>query len=252
VLAALVLVGIFVPLRMQCAAASGSVCRLDGLRHLFSPKTAFAPVGARTGQDTAAQTDFEAVWAAQPRVSLNVEADNAKVVIVAFADWQCPACKAMHQAYAPLLETFEREHPGAVRLVHKDFPLNPACNSMLPSSFPGHAAACEAAVAVRLAREQGRADAMAAWLFANQEGLTPAGVKEALVEITGISDFDARYAEQIEHVRADVAEAATLGVSSTPTCYVNGIKANTADGRWLPVDYMRVAINHELAVAARR
>jgi protein-disulfide isomerase len=246
-----VLVGIFIPLRMQCAAAS-SVCRLDGLQHLFSSKAAFAPVGARSMQGAQTQGDFEATWAAQPRVTLSVPADDAKVVLVVFGDWQCPSCKAMHQAYGPLLETFEHERPGAVRTVYKDFPLNPACNSVLPSNFPGHAAACEAAVAVRLAREKGRADEMVAWLFANQDSLTPAAVKTALAEITGISDFDARYAQQIDQVRADVAEAAALGVTFTPTCYVNGIKANTADGRWLPVDYMRIAIDFELAAAARR
>jgi protein-disulfide isomerase len=228
------------------------VCRLDGLQHLFSRTAAFPPVGARTVQGAQAQSDFETLWAAQPRMTLNVQADNAKVVLVVFGDWQCPSCKAMHQAYGPLLETFEHERPGAVRLVHKDFPLNPACNPMLPSTFHGHAAACEAAVAVRLAREKGSADAMVAWLFANQEDLTPAAVKAALAALTGISDFDARYAEQIDQVRADVAEAAALGVSFTPTCYVNGIKSNTADGRWLPVDFMRVAITLELSLADRR
>jgi protein-disulfide isomerase len=242
-----VLIGVLVPLRMQCAEAS-SICRLDGVRHLFGVAPANDPRPAATHPAPPASPAITA--AAQDAVPPRVPAapvGKARVVVTMFIDWQCPACRAAHQSYAAVFDDFERSAPGAVTFVVKDFPLNSACNAGVPSA--PHGAACEAAVAVRLAREKGREREMVEWIFANQEGLTPDGVKAALASLTGVTDFDGRYAEEIAKVRADADEGVGLHVQFTPSCYVNGMPTNQPNGKWLPPDELRAMIERELRKA---
>src|SRR5207302_3348753 len=106
-------------------------------------------------------------FTAQPRVPLIVPAEGAKVLVVKFNDYQCPPCRQSYLGYKGIFAKYEAEHPGAVRLVLKDFPLDSECNQSVRSTGP-HPAACEAAVAVRLARAHNRVEAMEEWLFANQ------------------------------------------------------------------------------------
>jgi protein-disulfide isomerase len=79
-------------------------------------------------------------------------------------------------------------------------------------------------VAVRLAREKDKADEMEAWLFGRQASLTPDLVRQGVREVAGVTDFDERYASVLASVRNDTALGASLGVNSTPTFFVNGVK----------------------------
>ena len=97
-----------------------------------------------------------------------------------------------------------KQQPGKVRYVTRDYPLERECNAFVNQDL--HPSACEAAVAVRLAREKGKAEAMEDWLFANQPSLTPAGVKAAAATVAGVTDFDARFAATLELVKADIAQ----------------------------------------------
>jgi protein-disulfide isomerase len=87
-----------------------------------------------------------------------------------------------------------------------------------------HPASCEAAVAVRLAREKGKVDAMEEWLFANQASLTPASVRQAAREVGGVLDMDERYAATLALVKGDTAQGAQLKVTGTPTFFMNGVR----------------------------
>ena len=60
--------------------------------------------------------------------------------------------------YKPIFAKYDAEQPGAVRVVLKDYPLDSECNANVANGGP-HPSACEAAVAVRLAREHNREDA---------------------------------------------------------------------------------------------
>jgi protein-disulfide isomerase len=158
----------------------------------------------------------------QPRVPLMVPRGGAAVVIVKFNDYQCPPCRQTWLEYKPVLAKYEQQQPGKVTFVTRDFPLEPECNTFTPNEL--HPAACEAAVAVRLAREKGKAEAMEEWLFANQPSLTGAGVREAAKSVGGVTDFDARYPATLELVRGDVAQGGQLNVRGTPTFFMNGIR----------------------------
>jgi uncharacterized membrane protein len=166
------------------------------------------------------RVQFEQWYAAQPRVALDIPADGAHVLIVKFNDYQCPPCRQTNMEYEPILAKFEAARPGAVRLVLRDFPLESECNSGVAGDL--HAAACEAAVAVRLARERGTAARLEEWLFANQAGLTPGRVEEAAREVGQVTDFAERYPAVLEEVKADIALGRALGVRATPTFFVNG------------------------------
>ena len=80
--------------------------------------------------------------------------DGAKVLIVKFNDYQCPPCRMTWEQYKPVIAKYMAQYPGKVKYVTKDYPLDGECNVNTPGA--GHAAACEAAVAVRLARAKGR------------------------------------------------------------------------------------------------
>jgi uncharacterized membrane protein/predicted DsbA family dithiol-disulfide isomerase len=211
----------------------------------FFPREASSAAGGAPPVPTADQrSELEQFMATANRIPLVIPRDGAKVLIVKFNDFQCPACAGSWEAYKPILAKYEAQEPGAVRMVLRDYPLHSACN---PRSSELHAAACEAAVAVRLAREHGRGEAMEEWLYTHQPGMTPAVVRQAAREIGQVNDFDARYAATLELVKADVALGNQLSVGSTPTFFINGVKV---EGQWAP-QYFDQAIAYELKNAAQ-
>jgi uncharacterized membrane protein/protein-disulfide isomerase len=165
---------------------------------------------------------LEQYLAAQPRVPLLVPSDGAAVVIVKFNDYQCPGCGQTYRDYKPVLAKWNTQLPGKVKFISKDYPLEKECNSFVNQDL--HSGACEAAVAVRLAREKGRGEAMEDWLYANQPAMNPDTVRRAAASVGGITDFDARYAATLALVKVDVAQAGQLQVPGTPTFFMNGMK----------------------------
>jgi protein-disulfide isomerase len=184
---------------------------------------ALEPQASSPAQDADRRSEFERWYAAQPRVPIVVPAEGAKVLIVDFSDFQCPFCKQAYESLRPILAKYNAQQPGAVKLVLKDFPLDSKCNENVQNGGP-HPAACEAAVAVRLARAKNRDQALEDWLFANQPAMTSETVRKAAREIGQVTDFQERYASTIELVKGDIAFGHTLNVSATPTLFINGVK----------------------------
>jgi uncharacterized membrane protein/protein-disulfide isomerase len=186
------------------------------------------------------RSEFERWYASQPRVPLVVPADGAKVLVVKFNDFQCPACGQSYLAYKPIFAKYEADRPGVVKLVLKDYPLNRDCNENLGQTI--HPSACDAAVAVRLAQPHNKVDAMEDWLYTHQPTMTPPGVRQAARDVAEIADFDAKYAATLAMVKSDIALGRQLGVKSTPTFFINGVKIEGA----LPQQYFDQAIAFEL------
>jgi uncharacterized membrane protein/protein-disulfide isomerase len=203
---------------------------------------AAAPVVAPTETLGAVEVaQFEAWLDAQPREDLGVPSNGALVVVAKFNDFQCPACRQAYLAYRGIERKYDEESPGQVAFVNVDYPLEAECNT-----GGIHAAACEAAVAVRLAKAKDRGAEMAEWLFGNQERLTRDSVKEALAEIAQVTDFDARYDETLDDVRADAQLGQKLQITGTPTFFINGIRIAST----LRPAYFDVAIAYELKKAS--
>lgn len=204
---------------------------------------------------------FADAWWQQPRVDLGVPADGAKVVVVKFNDWLCPACKAAEIMYKPIFEKYQKDNPGAVKYLVKDWPWNAECNFNIANSIHGHEGSCAAAASVRIAKDMGKGQAMIDWLFANQERLDELGltngpaaatVKQGAIDVLGIKDWDAQYARKLPEIRRDVADGGALRVASTPTFFINGVRAADAQGNFLPAQYFDLALKLEIAKNAAK
>jgi uncharacterized membrane protein/protein-disulfide isomerase len=201
------------------------------------------PATIANAADQDRRSEFEKYYTSLPRMSLVIPSEGAKVLVVKFNDYQCPPCRQSYMDYKSVFAKYAASHPGQVKLVLKDFPLEAECNNNVQTSL--HPAGCEAAVAARLAREQNRIEPFEEWIFANQAAATTESVKRAAREVGQVLNFDARYENVLEQVKADIAYGRTLGVRSTPTFFINGVKIEGA----LPSAYFDQAIAYELARA---
>jgi uncharacterized membrane protein/protein-disulfide isomerase len=210
----------------------------------FPREGTIAPSGLpATTQDQ--RSELERFMATAPRTPLVIPADGAKVLVVKFNDYQCPACGQSYLQYKPILAKYEASNPGAVKVVMKDYPLNPNCNSHLTTML--HPAACDAAVAVRLARQHNRGEAMEEWFYTHQPSMTPPSVRLAARDVGQVNDFDAKYAATLELVKSDIEFGYQVRVSQTPTFFVNGVKL---EGMMAP-QYFDQVIAYELQHAAK-
>jgi uncharacterized membrane protein/protein-disulfide isomerase len=184
--------------------------------------------------------EFDRWFASQPRVPVTIPADGAKVVIVKFNDFQCPACADSYFKHKSVLAKYRTAYAQDVKFVAVDYPLSPECNSGVTTVV--HPAACAAAVAVRLARRNGQEEPMEEWLYSHQPGLTPEGVRAAARDVAGITDFDQEYVRLLPAVRQDAEMGTRLEIRGTPTFFINGVRI---DGGLLP-EFLDAAIAREL------
>jgi protein-disulfide isomerase len=147
---------------------------------------------------------------------------TAAVRIDVFSDFQCPACKALHeQTIKRVKEEFALA--GKLRLVHHDFPL------------PQHTFAKQAAVLAAAADRLGKFDVVADALFRQQESWSQSGNVDAAVDsvLTPEERKKLRVIAKDPAIMANIERDMQLGqrmkVSSTPTMIV------THDGKPNPV-----------------
>ena len=224
------------------------------MRHLWTALICTVAAGtllARQPTQQELDKQFLSAWDQQTRQDLHVPAAGTKLVVVKFNDWMCPGCKFAHQAFKPILAKY-RAMPGVLKYVERDWPWNKDCNSATQQTFLGHEASCDAAAAVRLAADRGKRDEMVEWLFANQPGedaalraSMPGRVRARAMEMLALKDFSAGYAAKLPEVRKDVAEGVAVNIRSTPTYFVNGIRAVNADQSTIPAHYFELALQHE-------
>jgi protein-disulfide isomerase len=154
---------------------------------------------------------------------------NAPITIVAFSDFECPFCGRV----VPTLHQLEQEYKGKIRIAFKNQPL-----PMHPNAKP----AAEAALA---AGEQGKFWEYHDKLFANQRALDRASLEKYAQELgLDVGKFKSaldsgKFAAQ---VTADMAEAGRVGVSGTPSFFINGRSLVGAQ----PVDAFKRVIDEEL------
>ena len=77
-----------------------------------------------------------------------IGAENATLVIVEFSDYMCPHCRRAHAFQRSLVSA----NPKTLRLVHRHFPLDHACNPLVKTPF--HPGACFLSRAALCAGEQ--------------------------------------------------------------------------------------------------
>jgi protein-disulfide isomerase len=142
--------------------------------------------------------------------------EDAAITLVNFSDFECPHCAEFSLALHSVLET----HPDAVRVCFKQYPLLT------------HQNATSAAVASIAAHQQGRFVEYHDLVFAHQTALSaaedPTALLMSLANDAGlnqerfVADIGADSARA--QVEADRNEGGEAGITSTPTCFFNGIK----------------------------
>jgi protein-disulfide isomerase len=134
---------------------------------------------------------------------------SAKITIVEFADYECPHCKRLQ----PVLRQIEDEFHNDVKVYFKQYPLPQHTNARL---------AAEAAVA---ANKQGKFWVYQDKLWDKQDELSPA-VIEKLAKESGLDVAKFRQDLASDAVKArvqkDREQGEALGLSATPTVYING------------------------------
>lgn len=172
-----------------------------------------------------------------PRVDVNITPDDpirgnptAQITMVQFADYQCYYCNKVQ----PTIDRVLKEYDGKVRLVYKDFPL------------PAHSRAFPAAIAAHCAGEQGKYWEMNSSLMAHQDALGDSDF-QTYAQGAGVdmAKFNACLTsgkwEPITKANAD--EGQRLGVSATPTFFIQGTLVSGAQG----YDRFKSIIERELA-----
>ena len=210
------------------------------------PREEIRPVVAAAPPLTATEAaEFERWWDVQPATpGFPYANDGAKVLIVEFADFQCPHCRQMYLPYKPILDRYLAEHPNDVKFIFKTWPINSNCNASVPGV--NFVASCDASAAYVMARAAGTAEKLKDWFFVHQDELSPATVRRVASEVGKITDFDAQYPTAIKEVKADAAVGSTLGVNSTPAFFVNGKRI---PGGGLPPQHFDHLIGLELKKA---
>ena len=174
-----------------------------------------------------------------PRVDVDTKgpslgADGAAVTIVAFSDYECPYCKQADPAVKQIVEAY----PGKVRLVFREFPL------------PNHRHAQKASEAALCAGDQGKYWQMNEKLFANQEALEVAKLKE-YARAVGLEQtaFDKCLdgGAKAKDIEASMKAGEDAGVSGTPSFFINGRPLSGAAS----FDRLKEIIDAELASGAK-
>ena len=162
---------------------------------------------------------------------------DAKVTIIEYSDFQCPFCS---RGYNTIEKEVLTAYGDKVKFAYKNLPL-----PMHPWAEPA-AIASECAL---LQKEEGFWK-LYHYFFENQKDMTPQNVKEKSIEVlkgTGVDE--AKFTDCLDNkktldkVKADSAEAASLGIQGTPGFIINGRALKGA----YPFEQFKAIIDDELA-----
>lgn len=177
------------------------------------------PSANRASQTTNGQDRSTANVPAGAPLGVNVLGPaDALVTIEEFADYQCGACASVH----PTMKELQSAYAGNkhFRFIFRHFPL----------SIPGHDKSYEASVATEAAGMQGRFWQMQDQLFRNQQAWTTNPnyrqmwndyARNIGIDVAKFStDIAGRMTK--ERVDQDIRRGRGLGVSQTPSVFING------------------------------
>lgn len=167
--------------------------------------------GGRLVINTATKID-EAKLISQSADDPSLGNPNAKARLIEFANFDCPYSYATF----PGLREALQKYAGKIYFVYKDFPLTDVNPNSLPAA---NAAAC--------AGEQGKFWQMHDKLFINHKNLTDEDFKNYSRQI-GLDTvkFNSCYdsSKYLSEIEKDFNEGVELGVTATPTFFLNGYK----------------------------
>ncbi len=171
---------------------------------------------------------------------------DAEVTLVEYSDFECPACAS----FQPVLEGVMEEFGDNLRFEYKHFPLTLA-NPRL------HKFSLAAALAAEAAGQQGKFFEYHDVLFARQqEWSTSANANTLFVKYAGELGLDSeKFRTQMkssilsDKVKADFAEGRALGITGTPTFFLNGEKMEIESYQDF-IEQIAVTINPDAAASS--
>ncbi len=145
--------------------------------------------------------------------------DDAKVVLVEFADFQCPACGQM----AITIKRLKQEYGDRVLFVYKNYPLDQNCNPNINRKM--HEYSCTIAVMARCAGSFGKFWPYYDLAFARQNEASEEKAKMWGREV-GLSENDMtnclNSADKYSKLQDDIKAGDKVGVQGTPALFLNG------------------------------
>ena len=145
-----------------------------------------------------------------PKIGFARGPDSAPVTIVEFTDFQCPYCKSV----VPTLRQVVTHYADRVRWVFRDFPIA----GLHPEAAVIHEAA-------RCAADQGKFWPFHDLAFDRSPAATPAALRELATQVGADAAVFGQCLDTRKHraaVAADVEAGTRLGVTGTPTFFING------------------------------
>jgi protein-disulfide isomerase/uncharacterized membrane protein len=147
---------------------------------------------------------------------------DAPVSVVVYSDFLCPYCRQLAQA----LTGFMPRAAGRIKVYYKHYPLDSTCNPKIARSI--HAGSCALALGGICASNQGKFEAYHDRVFSLElQNPQPSDV----IRLAGEAGLNAAALEgcmEDPKTRAvldsQIAEGIRLGVTSTPTVYIDGKK----------------------------
>ena len=142
--------------------------------------------------------------------------ESARVTLIEYGDFQCPACAA----YFPLVKQISEEFNKDLRIVHRFFPLtNIHKNAML---------AAQTAFAAGL---QGKFWEMHDKLYANQTSWSDINPRETFIGYAKDLKLDLdQFKKDLDEdstkqfIESEMNKATSIGINSTPTFFVNNLR----------------------------
>ncbi|MCX6117249.1 MAG: thioredoxin domain-containing protein [Proteobacteria bacterium] len=147
--------------------------------------------------------------------------DDAKAVIVEFADYQCPACAEAKE----VLDNLYKEMGNKILIVFKNYPLSNKCNSTVQSDM--HPFSCDISRLARCAGQYGKFWEYHRMAFENQRSASLEKAKEwgrnvGMTEAQMTSCLNSP--DILAKIQDDVGLGNKSGVDGTPTIFINGKK----------------------------
>ena len=184
--------------------------------------------------------DEGAAAAASPAAAISEASDDdpswgpedASVVMVEFADFQCPYCARHSQQTMP---SIRESYGDKVRYVYRDFPLTSI-----------HQFAQKAAEGGQCAQDQGMFWEFHDLLFENQGALADSDLKSYAEQIgadTGEFNDCLDSGKHAPEVLLDLQDGRTAGITGTPAFVINGVLVSGAQ----PFEQFRQVIDQALA-----
>lgn len=165
------------------------------------------------------QPQFKELDHPLPLTGMGFGSETPAITLIVFSDFQCPHCKHLHEDLLSLVHDMPQ-----VRVIHKNYPLDMACNPIIKKPF--HTAACQAASFALCAGKQVDYWKALDQVMENQKYLS---TKQIFSEMEMELNLNAKEMgscmesnETKQKLSSDIQEGMALGLKGTPVIIFNG------------------------------